>query len=120
MKKSLTKRERISSKAELKSIISSKKKVSCNGLTLRFAENALSWNRIVVVAAKQVGNSVKRNREKRVVRECYRNLKHAMKPGYDMMFVLYPGEYNYDQRREQMSRTCKAAGLLEKCCSADK
>lgn len=48
--------------------------------------NGLEQNRVAYVASKKVGNSVKRHRAIRLLRECHRNLD-GLKQGYDIIFV---------------------------------
>ncbi len=112
MKRSLTKKERLRSREEISKVFTSSAKVSCTGAKLIFRANDLNWNRIAVTLVRKYGNSVVRNRSKRILREIYRNLKFSMKTGFDMVIVLYPGEYSYNQRLEQFIYLLKKAGLL--------
>ena len=50
-------------------------------------KNRLGTNRIGLTAGKAVGNAVKRNRAKRLIRESYRFLEHDIKQGYDFVIV---------------------------------
>lgn len=42
-------------------------------------------NRLGIVVSKKVGNSVQRNRVRRLVRECYRLAEPDLKTGYDLV-----------------------------------
>ena len=42
-------------------------------------------NRLGIVVSKKVGNSVQRNRVRRLVRECYRLSEPKLKTGYDVV-----------------------------------
>jgi ribonuclease P protein component len=44
-------------------------------------------NRLGLTAGKSVGNAVKRNRAKRLMRECYRLSKDKLKSSYDIVIV---------------------------------
>ena len=40
-----------------------------------------------ITTAKKIGNAVKRNRARRIIRASYYNLYDSIKPGYDFIFV---------------------------------
>ena len=56
-----------------------------------FAPNNLETNRLGVVAGKKVGNAVKRNRAKRLIREAFRLIEPCLRakgvPSHDFVFV---------------------------------
>jgi ribonuclease P protein component len=54
--------------------------------------NRLDIKRIGITVSKKVGNSVKRNRLKRLIRESYRYYENSILNGYDLIFVAR----NYD------------------------
>ncbi len=112
MKRSLTKRERLSNRSDLKRVFTSRK-VECKGLKLLFVENELSWNRIVVCPVRRFKKAVDRNREKRVFREIYRTKKGQIRGGYDIAFIIYPGLYSFSDRCKQVSSLFKQAGLKQ-------
>lgn len=51
------------------------------------ARNRLGHNRIGITASKRVGDAVRRNRAKRVIRAAYTGLEPQLPQGYDFIFV---------------------------------
>jgi ribonuclease P protein component len=56
-------------------------------VVLFIKKNNLPYNRIAFLASKKVGNSVKRNRARRLMRESFREIKENIAEGYDIVFV---------------------------------
>jgi len=50
-------------------------------------ENRTEQNRLGITVSKKIGNSVQRNRAKRIIREGYRLSEEKIKTGYDLVFV---------------------------------
>ena len=49
--------------------------------------NGLPYNRTGFLASKKVGNSVVRNRAKRLMKESYRNIEGSLPEGYDFIII---------------------------------
>lgn len=59
-------------------------------MLLSVVPNTLADNRYGVVTSKRLGNAVKRNRVRRLIRETIR-LKHpALRAGFDLVIVAHP------------------------------
>ena len=122
MRKSLTKAERLKKKADLGRVFSSRWKVSVPGLKLCADENGLNRNRIAVTLTRKYGNSVQRNRVKRIIREIYRNSKPILKSGYDLIIIvypvndIYPGDDSYRAREHQLMSLFRKAGIVAGNC----
>ena len=81
-----------------------------------YRKNRKDFNRVAFIASKKVGNSVCRNRARRLMREAYRNLEHDLAQGYDIIFVARNG---IDQVKEievqkSMKHALSKASLLHR------
>lgn len=74
--------------------------------------NALAASRVVFVPVHSYPSAVARNRARRVVRECWRLDKAHLSLGHDVAVVLYPGIDRYDERKKQLERLLRQAGLF--------
>jgi ribonuclease P protein component len=110
---SFPQRERLKGRDEIGEVFSRKRVVSCAGAKLLRKENGLLYNRIAFTFSRKFGNAVERNRARRVSREVYRHLRNYLKPGYDLVLLVYPGKDNYSRRMEQMRELCSRAGLFK-------
>ena len=52
-----------------------------------YKKNGLKITRTAFVASRKVGNSVERNRSRRLMREAYRAMEPEVLRGYDVIFV---------------------------------
>jgi ribonuclease P protein component len=111
MRKSPTRQERLKGTFALERVFGSSKKAGVPGVKLLFAENGLEYNRTVISPVRKFGGAVRRNRARRVGKEAYRAVKSSIKPGYDLAFILFPGDYTYGERINQFSSLLRRAGL---------
>lgn len=63
------------------------KSVGDKYVVLFYKKNGLSYNRVAFLASKKVGNSVFRNRARRLMKESYRDLEKEFKTGYDLIII---------------------------------
>lgn len=112
MKESLTKKERLGKKSDLNKIFVSGSVYKCRGAKILFLKSSLSYSRFAVTLVRKFGNSVERNYTKRIFREFYRKHKVEIDHSYDIVFVLYPGDFSYQNRLEQFSYLMKRAHLV--------
>jgi ribonuclease P protein component len=69
-------------------------------------------NRVVFVPVRSYPTAVARNRARRLVRECWRTGKARFSPGHDVAVVLYPGFDRLAERKAQLERLLRQAGMI--------
>ena len=106
-------KEHIKRPADIHKIFKSGKKQSIFGAKLFYSPNNLDFNRIAFVLPRGYGNAVERNSSKRYSRESYRLFKAHLNTGYDILFLVYPGNNSFLSRCEQFKTLCRKAGLLK-------
>ena len=79
-----------------------------------FKSNNLDYSRTAFVASKKVGNSVCRNRARRLMKEAYWSIQTKFVRGYDIVFVARAGitETTEKEVEKSMFGAVRAAGLL--------
>lgn len=74
-------------KSDFTSIYNRGKSVGDRYVVMFYKRNGLSSSRIAFLASKKVGNAVKRNRARRLMKESYRQLTKNLEEGYDYIFI---------------------------------
>lgn len=105
--------ERIKNPADFKRLFKTGKKISVSGAKLFYLENGLEMNRVGFPLIRGYGNAVERNLSKRYSREVYRLYKSHLNTGYDMLFLIYPGNDSFSSRCDQICLLCEKAGLIK-------
>jgi len=98
-------------RAEIQRIFARGARFSCKGMRIHVLPNDLSVTRAVFVPVRSYPSAVTRNRARRLLRECWRTSKERFSPGKDVAVVLYPGFDEYAERRSQLERLLRQAGL---------
>ena len=79
-----------------------------------YRRNGLKFTRTAFVSSKKVGNSVERNRSRRLMREAYRSVESRVKSGYDIIFVARAAinECKEPEVEKQIRKSLESAGIL--------
>jgi len=81
------KKYNIRKNSEFRAVYRKGKSFSNYLLVLYVNRNKSDFNRLGVSVSKKVGNSVTRNRIKRLIKECYRHNTEGINKGYDLIFI---------------------------------
>lgn len=108
--------EHIKRPVDFRKLFKNGKRISVSGAKLYFLPNGLDFNRVGFPLPRGFGNSVERNRAKRLSRETYRKLKARLNNGYDMLFLVYPnaGNDSFLSRCVQFQTLIAKAGLFSR------
>ena len=107
----MLKKDILRNKEDFSAIYKKGKSVGERYVVVFFKKNNLSYNRIAFLASKKVGNSVERNRARRLMKENYRFLKSHIKNGYDIVFIArnsINGKKAYDVEKSMKNAVNKA------------
>ncbi|EYE88641.1 ribonuclease P [Fervidicella metallireducens AeB] len=107
--------EKIKKNSQFRYIYNRGKSISDSLLVLYIFKNNKNINRIGISVSKKVGNSVTRNRVKRLIRESYRTNKEKYRRGYDLIFVARArcSKSNYHEILKSQINLMKKGGLLK-------
>ena len=65
----------------------------------RYLKNSLDYSRIGIIISKKKCNSVKRNYEKRILREFFRQNKDKFIKNYDLIFTVLQSDVDFDRKK---------------------
>ena len=74
-------------KKDFSTIYNKGKSIGERYVVLFFRINNLTYNRTAFLASKKVGNSVLRNRARRLMKESYREFENNLDKGYDFIWI---------------------------------
>jgi len=80
-----------------------------------FRQNNLGYTRTAFVSSKKVGNSVERNRSRRLMRESYYSVSNNIREGYDIVFVARNtiNGTGMEEVKRSLYGTLRSCGLLK-------
>ncbi|MEG0829524.1 MAG: ribonuclease P protein component [Anaerovoracaceae bacterium] len=83
----MLKKEILRRQKDFSTIYNKGKSIGERYVVVFYRRNNLSYNRISFLASKKIGNSVIRNRARRLMKESYRQIFHLFGVGYDIIFI---------------------------------
>lgn len=89
--------------------------VASSNVVTYVLKNKLGFNRVGITASKKIGNAVKRNRSRRVIRAAYAEVCEKLEPGYDIIFVARAKTYSAKTQEilKSMQYHLKKFGVLQ-------
>lgn len=90
MRRSLTRRERVTDRRQVRALYRAPATPRRAGLRVYYQSRGAGGSRVVVCTARGFASAPARNRQRRLIREAYRLLKHRVIPGYDLMLHVRP------------------------------
>ena len=101
-----TKTQRVRRRSEFQQIFKNGYRVGSRYFTLLLSPNAGSTPRLGIVASKKLGDAVRRNRAKRLIRELFR-LNQTPSAGLDV--VVIPRRELFDAAYDELDRDFRTA-----------
>ncbi|XVG95904.1 ribonuclease P protein component [Eubacteriales bacterium KG127] len=95
-------------------IYSKGKSIGDRYIVLFYKKNHLPYSRKAFLASKKVGNSVKRNRARRLMKESVRLLDFEIPQGYDFIFIARNtiNDKSYNDVSRSVRSAIKRSGVL--------
>ncbi len=81
-------------------------------MALLFRANGLAASRVLVSTRRGFRCAVERNRERRRVKDIYRQIAPRLRAGYDIAVVVNPPPRSFPVRSAQLESLARTAGLL--------
>lgn len=112
----MTKVNTLKNSRQFRNVYDSGNSFSTKFLVIFYKLNGYSYNRVGISTTKKLGNSVIRNRVKRLIKENYRLNCNKMKTGYDLIFLarVRAKEADYKDIEKSMYYLLKKVKLIEK------
>ncbi len=108
----LSRAQRLTGRSAVTTVFRRSQRVGIDDLTLLFRANGLSTGRVLVSTRRGFGGAVERNRERRRVKEIYRQIAPRLRAGYDIAVVVNPPPRSFTVRSAQLESLLRRAGLL--------
>ena len=81
-----------------------------------YLQNNLPYNRTAFLASKKVGNSVSRNRARRLMKEAFRLRNFELVSGYDLIFIARNtiSSKKCDDVKQSLENSLSKTGVIKK------
>ncbi|MEG0371545.1 MAG: ribonuclease P protein component [Clostridium sp.] len=108
--------EKIKRNSHFRYIYNKGKSISNDTLVLYNYRNKKDVSRVGISVSKKVGNSVVRNRVKRLIRECYRLNSESFNKGFDFVFIARQRASTADYKKVEsaMKHLMRKSGMITK------
>ena len=94
--------ERLKKKKDFNTVFEIGKEIILRNYKIIYKYNNLDRSRLGIIATKKIGHSVKRNFEKRVVRESFRLHKYLIKKTIDVVVIPFKTNVSPKLRRKEI------------------
>lgn len=105
-------------KQNFSAIYNKGKSIGDRCVVLFYRKNSLDYNRVAFLASKKVGNSVTRNRARRLMKESYRQIvaNSNLAQGYDLIIIARTTIINLKcaDVKKSIEAATRRAGLIKK------
>lgn len=100
-------------KKEFNHVFKKGKSYVTRNLVVYIVENNLNYNRLGFIISKKVGNSVTRNRIRRLLKESYRKNRDKIDQGFDLIFIVRhrAAGITYKQVKKELFKLLNKAGI---------
>ena len=111
----MLKKEVLRNKNDFNRVYRKGKSLGDRYVVLFFIKNGLDYNRMAFLASKKVGNSVQRNRARRLMRESWRQISGQFPVGYDIVLIARNSinGKNCPQVMTSLNRAVQRSGLIK-------
>lgn len=112
----MLKKDVLRGKKNFSSVYNKGKSIADRYIVIFYKKNGLPYNRIAFLASKKVGNSVARNRARRLMKEGFRLSEIELPLGYDFIFIARNTicDKKCAEFRKSLESAIRRTGVLKK------